>query len=315
MNQLRVRIFGGLVVHRDDCRLPSFPTRKSEGVFAFLITRRGRLVHRDLLCGELWGEHTDAEARKALRTALWRIRSVVEPEAADRGAIIRVEGDQLGLAPLAPIWVDQWELEDAVRHQRTAAEGGDEDAARSLEDAVRLYRGDFLEGHYEEWCFLHRERLRLAFLTGLESLHEYHRQRGDWLTAIAWAEQILRHDPLREHVHRTLMLCHQAMGDRPLALRQYATCARIIREELDIEPMEETRTLYRQIRRGIPVAPVSGSDRRLLNLRAPGEPEIALAEVNRALEELQAVATRLERTRAALRSEPATEPAIGRPSG
>lgn len=307
MCQLRVRIFGGLLIHRGQSRLPFFPTRKSESLFGFLVTHRGRLVHRDLLCGQLWGEHTETEARKALRTALWRIRSVVEPEPADRGTVLRVESDKLGLVASAPPWVDAWELEDSILHVRSSDGEPREQQVRRLEDAVGLYRGDFLEGNYDEWCFLHRERLRLAFLTGLESLHEHSRRRGDWLAAIGWARQILRHDPLREHVHRTLMLCHQAMGDRPSALRQYDACARVLREELDIEPMEETRTLYHRIRQGIPV--------RTVGRPAPDEPEAALAQVDRALAELQAVTTRLERTRAALCSEPSTKEVMGRPVG
>lgn len=314
MSQLRIRIFGGLAVHRGNHRLPPFPTRKSEGLFGYLVMQRSRLVHRDVLCGELWGEHPEAEARKALRTALWRIRCVVEPEPDERGTILRVEGDQVGLAASAPVWVDAWELEECLLLNGSGTHPLDAEVVRRLERAVGLYRGDFLEGHYEEWCFLHQERLRLVFLTELETLLHYYREREEWLAAISWAHQILRHDPLREHVHRALMRCHHAMGDRPSALRQYATCTQVLRDELDIEPMEETRDLYEQIRRGDP-APAGGwagrSSRTGSTSNGSGG---VLAEVDRALEELQALASRLERTRAALRAEPSRDDALAPPT-
>jgi DNA-binding SARP family transcriptional activator len=38
------------------------------------------------------------------------------------------------------------------------------------------------------------------------------------------------------------------MGDRPSAVRQYQECALVLRDQLAIEPMEETRALYERIR-------------------------------------------------------------------
>ena len=65
--------------------------------------------------------------------------------------------------------------------------------------------------------------------------------------AIQRGETVLLHDPLREHVHRCLMVCHSFMGNRPLAVRQYRECARALEEELGIPPMESTRDLLRRI--------------------------------------------------------------------
>lgn len=300
MTQLNVRSFGGSVLHRNGSRLPPFPTRKAEGLFGLLLIHRDRPVHRDVLCGALWGDRTDCEARKALRTALWRIRSVVEPETNDRGSVIRVEGDHIGLTTTGEIKVDAWELEDSVKPHRGTRPGPlDEAGVRRIESAVSLYRGDFLESQYEDWCALHRERLRLVFLSGLARLHDHYRERGKWVFAIESARRLLRHDPLREDIHRSLMFCHQAMGDRPSALRQYAACRSILQEELDIDPMDETRELYNSIRKGKREQVVASGRRSW-----PPDAKEPLAEVDRALRELHALTERLERTRAALRSTP-----------
>ncbi|WP_410967542.1 AfsR/SARP family transcriptional regulator, partial [Salmonella sp. SAL4456] len=39
-------------------------------------------------------------------------------------------------------------------------------------------------------------------------------------------------------------------GQRAAALAQYETCCRVLQEELDVEPSEETKALYEQIRTG-----------------------------------------------------------------
>ena len=46
------------------------------------------------------------------------------------------------------------------------------------------------------------------------------------------------------------MVCFYRMGSRPLALRQYARCEEILRSEMDLEPMSETRELRDRIRDG-----------------------------------------------------------------
>jgi len=68
--------------------------------------------------------------------------------------------------------------------------------------------------------------------------------------AIARANHVLRHDPLREHVHRQLMRCHYAMGNRPAAIRQFQRCVEILDRELDVPPMAETRVLFNRILEG-----------------------------------------------------------------
>jgi DNA-binding SARP family transcriptional activator len=74
-------------------------------------------------------------------------------------------------------------------------------------------------------------------------------RRREWRKAIARGSELLRRDPFREHIHRELMKCHYAMGNRPAAVRQFSACVRILREELDIDPMAETRALIEGIRR------------------------------------------------------------------
>jgi DNA-binding SARP family transcriptional activator len=302
MEHLRIYLFGGLEIHRGGDLLPAFATQKSEELFAFLVLNRERLVHRDVLCGRFWGGHPEAEARKSLRTTLWRIRSVLEPTKRERGKFLRAEGHLVGFAGTHATWIDVAEFEASVQvsagETHTALEASD--AAR-LANAAALHRGDFLEGHYDGWCLLQRERLRLYLLTALERLANHHHVSGRWLDAIAWGRQLLQADPLREHIHRMVMAAHLAMGDRPSALRQYLDCERLLRQELDIEPMSETQRLYQSIRENGAAEPRRGDAGRTEEHRTPSAPHRGLAsEVEDALRDLYSLAERLESTRKAL---------------
>jgi len=299
MAQLQVRLFGVLEMHFDGTPLPGFPTQKSQDLFAYLVLHPDRLFHRDRLCGRFWGDQSDTEARKALRTALWRIRSVVEPEEAQRGTFLRVDGCQVGFRGTGRAWVDAVEFESCVSTaQGAGGDALDEAQAAGLLHAVSLYRGDLLESHYEEGWMAHRERFRMAYLTALERLIAHCRSRRQWLDAIALGRQLLRWDPLREHIHRTIMRCHLDMGDRPSALRQYEACRRVLHDELQIQPMKETRHFYEEmLADGVGSHEACGERN---GVRSRGALHELAADVDDVLDTLSALTERLKKARVAL---------------
>lgn len=290
MEPLHIRLLGALEVRRGGVPLPPVSGAGPRSLFAFLLLEPGRVYPRDVLCGVLWGERTDDTARKALRNGLWRLRGALGDDGA---AVLRVEGDQVGLDP-GRVRVDLQAFEAATAFLASDAGGDilDDERADRLAAAVDLYRGDLLDGFYEDWCLAPRERLRLRFLAALERLVRHHRARGEPAPAVARARLLLHHDPLREHMHREVMAAHWAMGDRPSALRQFAVCRRLLREELDIEPMEETRQLHDRIRAGKASTPPSLT--RPTRRAAPGS---VARTLEGALADLYAAADVLERLR------------------
>ncbi|NIV27928.1 MAG: hypothetical protein GWN58_00015, partial [Anaerolineae bacterium] len=73
---------------------------------------------------------------------------------------------------------------------------------------------------------------------------------GDYAAGLKGAQHLLQLDPLREEAHRQLMRLLAYSGQRNAALIQYETCCQILADELGVEPMAATVTLYEQIRSG-----------------------------------------------------------------
>jgi DNA-binding SARP family transcriptional activator len=260
MPQLRIQLLGGLRLYRGPDALPSFPTRKAGGLFAFLVLNRTRRYPRDVLLGRFWGDSPEAVARKNLRNDLWRIRSVVEPEGVERGSCLAVAGDEVAFNAAGAHWLDVHEFEAALN--RAGPDRGaplSDDQAALIRAAVDLYAGDLLEGVYDDWCLFERERLRLRHLTALERLMRHHEARGEWVEAAYCAQGLLAHDALREHVHRALMRCYAEMGDPATALRQFDRCERLLLQELEVHPVEETVALRDGIRSGLRRGPMQPS--------------------------------------------------------
>ena len=243
MVPLNVRLLGGFALERDGVVIGLPPTPKSRLLLAYLILNRDRLIHRETVCATLWPDETEAVARKALRTALWRIRCAIEGDGGE-GDHVYADAHQLGFRGTCPVWVDIWAFEDAIAATDIKADDAlDEADAASLTSAAQLYRGDCAAGLYDDWLTVEQERLHNAHLTLVERISAFHARRGNWLQSIAWAERALALDPLREHLHRAVMACHLSMGDRPSALRQYTRCENALRDELGIAPMAETAAL------------------------------------------------------------------------
>ena len=124
--------------------------------------------------------------------------------------------------------------------------------------AQSLYRGSFLPGFsigdaapFEEWALLRREQISLQVMSLLGNLAAYCEARGDYPAAQAYARQQIALEPWSEEAHRTLMRVLTLDGQRSAALHQYCTCRDLLRDELGVEPTEETVALYEAIRAGM----------------------------------------------------------------
>jgi predicted ATPase len=101
---------------------------------------------------------------------------------------------------------------------------------------------------FDEWQFFQAESLRDELASALERLAHAHGGRGEFEQAIAYARRRLALAPLHEPAHRCLMQLYATSGQRAAALRQYGECERILREELDVSPEEETAQVYKAIK-------------------------------------------------------------------
>lgn len=249
MGTLRIRLFGQLRTYRDDRRIHELPPRKEQHLLCYLALHRQHCHSRSVLAGLLWADRPEEQARKSLRTSLWRLRKFLDQGANPAEAYLLTENDSVCFNPRSDYWLDVEEFENSVAKKGaldTAGARGRE-LIDHLTRAVELYQGDLLEGCYEDWCIVERERLRQVFLDLLSTLMGYHRSQGAYEAAIRFGRQIVVQDPLLEGVHRELMELYCLTGNRGAALRQYRLCKDLLDKELGVEPAEDLQTLYAQL--------------------------------------------------------------------
>lgn len=283
IGMLRIFLFGHLHVQIDGIPLKLTAPPKTIPLWAYLLLKRSTPVPRDTLAYTLWVDESEAAARANLRRHLHQLQRMLPDAPADRPWLI-IDAEIVQWNPLADAWVDVAEFE-----RLSAAE-------ETLASAVRIYENDLLEDVDEDWLFFERERLRNLLFTDLLQLIQHSRDRGDYVQAIAYANRLLVHDPLREDAVRQVMSLHYESGNRAGALAEYARFERLLRQKLNVEPMPETRAWYETILRNAPLpdAVPPGSDESSENQKPARLPFVGRESELSSLNEYWAHAVRQE---------------------
>lgn len=298
MDQLQLQLLGRFAVRRNGQPVPHTDGLKLQELLSYLVLNRSHPHNRETLAGVLWGNGRADQARKYLRQTLWQLQSSLARESASGGdEVLTVDAGWVHLNLDAEMSVDVVELEHVFDRVRDVpGESFSTETANAVEAAVALYHGDLLEGWYQDWCLLERERLQVMFLIMLDKLMAHCEDRQEYEGGIAHGHRILAVDRARERTHRQMMRLHALAGDRTSALRQYERCHDALAEELDVEPSQRTNDLYDQIRADTFPAPgivASVTDRAIALVDVAAHLKLlrmTLADIDRQLQhDIQAV--------------------------
>ncbi len=237
MLPFRIRLFGTLHLQRGDTPLSPLESTRAASLLAYLLLHREAPQPRQYLAFLLWPDSDESQARTNRRHLLHTLRHA-GPEAA---SCLAITPSSLQWRSDESTWLDVAAFDAALLRARGAESAT---AIPALQEAVALYRGDLLEGIYDDWLLVERETYRQRYGEALERLIALLEEAGDAAGAIETAALLLRHDPLHEAACRALMRLYAARGEPSRALRVYHACAAALERELGIEPAAETRALY-----------------------------------------------------------------------
>ena len=246
-----LRLFGDFqLIERASGEKVALPGKRERVLLACLaLSPNGRQPRRKLVT-LLWGEAADDTTLDNLRTAIFNLRKALGDT--DRRIVASDDRD---------IVLDASAFEvDALAVRRLAAAPG----VAELEEAAKLYGGDFLEGlsidseEFESWRREESTRCKGQVLEALAKLMAQLTALGESERAIEAGLRILRLEPLHEGAVRSLMRLYADSSRRATAVDLYRTLVETLKKELGAQPEAETRAVYAEITRGGdgPTAPV-----------------------------------------------------------
>lgn len=228
----RVLLFGSAIIgDRHDGR--SLPVDRRGCLLAYLATD-GDWVDRDRLALLFWPESGEESAKRNLRQLLLRTKRLTpEPPLDTRNDAVR------------------WRIDSDVAQFRRALAAGDHGRATAL------YHGPFLEGFSLDdlgaagaWIETERERLHSAFHAAALRHAAALSARGDLPAAQELLADLHRFDEFAEDVVVGYLKVLAQSGRRDTAAQVYQRFAARLRDELGLDPLDDTRELLAAILSG-----------------------------------------------------------------
>jgi DNA-binding SARP family transcriptional activator len=227
-----------------ECRL-----RRSFQILAYLASSPGLEATRDELVEAIWPTDGEQTIDRNFHPTLSHLRRALEggrsknepPSLLLRSGVYRLNPDY------------EWEV-DVLDLQRRVEEGKAAQAREDLQGAAdlwrgawSLYRGPFLQGHYEAWVTARREVYQKTYLEMLRELGDLYQRLGRVEEAVDAYRSVLVEDPLQEKVHVALMQLYAGQGRRDMVRRQYDRLCTMLLDELGVEPLPPTTREYHRL--------------------------------------------------------------------
>ncbi|PWB50439.1 MAG: hypothetical protein C3F13_15920 [Anaerolineales bacterium] len=256
MADLNLFLLGGFQAYLKDGIVLSFATNKAKALLVFLACEAFFPHSRDALAGLLWPEYSQDSALTNLRSALSSSRRAIQDDSA-HPPFLKISRETIQFNVQCDHWLDIEEFNQRLSADVFKSNSSPSSLIQSLEYAIGLYRGPFLEGFpnigsslFEEWILQKRGQFHEQVLHGLRYLIAHYEEQGDYQAAISYIQHQIELEPWQEEAHQQLMRIFALNNQRSKALSQFEICCSRLQKELGVEPSISTLHLYEQIKSG-----------------------------------------------------------------
>jgi SARP family transcriptional regulator, regulator of embCAB operon len=248
---VRIYLCGRVTVERNGRVLSEsgFAGRQGRLLFTFFGTRRIQPLSRTQVIDAIWASVTPPSAQTALNALVSKLRAALRDLGLPPPHGIATDVGTYRLA-VASAWIDTEEALTAIdRAEGRLRANALSDAWSSANVAATITRQPFLPDEEQPWAQRQRGQLQRVWRRGLLVLSAVSTQKGEYELGIQHAAEALAAEPFDEVACQALMRAHAAAGNRAEALRVFANCRKLFRDELGAEPSEHTAAVFLRILR------------------------------------------------------------------
>ena len=251
LTDLTVNVLGPIEIFRDPSK-PFAPdawtTRRSRDIFCFIATSKHRRVAKDVLIDTFWPDDDPAIIEKNFHPTISHIRKALNSRQPFKQNFIVFRDGAYQLNPELTFLIDAEEFDRYFADAEVAKREKDNERLReSLESAHRCYRGEFMEGIYEDWADERRNFYSEQFGRVTSALAKLELTEKRLASAKKYAEETLSVDPYREDVHRLILKIYSAQGKPAAVKKHYEAMQRLLKNDLGVEPSVETRRVVAEL--------------------------------------------------------------------
>lgn len=228
-----------VLMQGDEISEANWRTLKTRDLLAYLADR-GEPVSKEKILEDLWPDSDAESAAVIFHTTLYNLRKFLNNVACQARILYR--GRQYQLRP-GSFTSDRQNFRESVA-AGLQAETDPELAIALLEQAVALYRGDYLEEMDYAWLLPQRANLSQLHIEARIRLARHYLAAQDYIRAASQLQAVEKEDPFAEEVHSLLMTAYAKQGNRVAVKKQYQRLRDVLKRELGLEPAPEVSRLY-----------------------------------------------------------------------
>jgi SARP family transcriptional regulator, regulator of embCAB operon len=243
---LRVYLCGSIGIERGDrlVRGGDLAGRQGRLLFVFLMSRSPQPVSKADLVSALWSAEPPPSAETALNAVISKLRRVLRTLGVVDPDGIRSEAGTYSLV-LPSAWLDVAVARTAADRAEGALRAGDLPAAwANANVAATIARQPFLPDESRAWVHRQRDVLARVWRRASLVLSDVSTRNHEYELGIQHAADVAQAEPFDELACQALMRAHAAAGNRAEALRVYARCRKLFRDELGSEPSDKTAAVF-----------------------------------------------------------------------
>ncbi|MGE5529070.1 MAG: BTAD domain-containing putative transcriptional regulator [Patescibacteria group bacterium] len=240
---LRLEMLGPLRVFADGAEITAINWRmkKTRDLLVYLAHAEAP-VAKERILEHLWPGLDAEKASEVFHTALYALRQILGRFCRARGAV-EYGGGRYRLAPSA--FSTDRQAFAALRREALAGDPPAPGAVAALEAMAALYRGDYLEDLDYDWYLPERVRLQQEHLEIRGRLARYYLREREFGRAIAHLVVLAQQNPFSEEIVGQLLTAQAGAGNLAACRETYRRFAKLLRDELGLEPSPELQSLHR----------------------------------------------------------------------
>ncbi len=242
-----VNMLGEFLVKINGHEIPKarWKTERARAILAYFFTEGPKVISREKLMKIFFPGIPPKKSAGNLKTCLYFIRKA----AGDHDFLLYVnKGYCINPAVKCLSDVDAFSQRIKIGEQYEKQKRKEE-AMKQYMKAVEIYKGDYLEEFYGDWCEEVRKHYQEMYLRTLMILGNYFHIRGKFKRSINCYQKIIEKDRFMEEAYCGIMKCYAKFGNRKEIIAQYKKLTQILKQELGYEPQTETKKLYNQLLR------------------------------------------------------------------
>ncbi|WP_397538003.1 BTAD domain-containing putative transcriptional regulator [Rummeliibacillus pycnus] len=247
-----IHLLGKFTAYRDDKEIDekTWQREKAKELLIYLYLNQTRFVSKEELINALWPDATEEASTRDFKVVYNALLKVLEPSRLPRAESAYVIRKQ----SMYKLMTKHCITSDIDSFRQFISFGMQEKdpyfSNEWLLRGIRIYRGELIaDKHQLIWLQDIREETQYLYLEAIERLAQNYIRLKEFNQTIYWAEQLLKLDDTWEEAYRLIMYGYYQLQNRAQAVKWYEKCEKVLKKELNIEPMETTIQMFDMILR------------------------------------------------------------------